>query len=66
MPVMVRRTYSSRIMKKEAEGSVKYRMTEAMTARRDHDGPSRGPSNQTRFDRFSAITVLLLLVFCFL
>ena len=57
---MIRHTCSSRVMKKAVEGFVKYKMTEAMTARRDHDGPSRGPSTQPRFDRFSAIRVLLL------
>ena len=44
---------------------LKYRMTESMTALHDHDGLSRGPSTRTRFDRFSAIRVLLLLVFLF-
>ena len=52
-------------MKKAAEGFVKNRITEARTARRDHDGPSRGPSTWKHFDRFSAIRVLLLLCFCF-
>ena len=36
-------------------------MTEAMTARCDHDGPSI----QLHFDRFSVIRILLLLGFCF-
>ena len=62
---MVRHTCLSMVMKKLAEGFVKYRMTEAMTANRDHDGPSRGPSTRTHFDRFSVIRVLLLLGFCF-
>ena len=39
-------------MKKSAEEFVKYRMTESMTVHRDHDGPSRGPSTRTHFDRF--------------
>ena len=58
-------TCSSRVMKKAAEGFVKYRIMEAMTAYRDHDGPSRGPSTRTCFDRLSAIKVLLLLGFYF-
>ena len=33
----VHHTCSSRLMKKAVERFVKYRMTEAMTARRDHD-----------------------------
>ena len=31
-----------------------------------HDGPSRGPSIQPRFDRFSVIRILLLLGFIFI
>ena len=62
----VRHTCSSRVMKKAAEGFVKSRMTEAMTVCCDPDDPSRGPSTRTRFDRFSAIKVLLLLGFYFL
>ena len=58
---MVRHTCSSRVMNKTVEGFVKYRITEAMTARRDHDGPSRGLLIQPHFDRFLAIRVLLLL-----
>ena len=53
-------------MKKAAEEFVKYGTTEAMTARRDHGGPSRGPSTQRRFDKFSVIRILLLLDFVFL
>ena len=30
-----------------------------MTVRRDHDGPSRGPSTQQRFGRFPAIRILV-------
>ena len=56
-------TCPSRIMKKAAEEFVKYGTTEAMTARRDHYGPSRGPSTQTHLDRFSVIKILLLLGF---
>ena len=41
-----------RVMKKATEEFVKYGMTEAMTAHRDYNGPSRGPSTWTRFDRF--------------
>ena len=37
----------------------KYGTTESMTARRDHDGPSRGPSTQPRFGRFPANRVLV-------
>ena len=33
-----------RVLKRVAEEFLKYGMTEAMKARRDHDGPSRGPS----------------------
>ena len=55
----------SRVMKRTTEELHKYGTTESMTARRDHDDPSRGPSTQPRFDRFSAIRVLLLLGFCF-
>ena len=62
----VRHTNLSRVMKKPAEGFVKYRMMESMTAHRNHDGPSRGPSTRTRFDRFSAIKVLLFLSFSFI
>ena len=47
-------------MKKAAEGFVKYRMAEAMTARRYHDGMSQGPSTRTRFERFSAIMSLFI------
>ena len=42
---------------------VKFGTTEAMTARRDDDGPSRGLSTQTRLVRFSLIRTLLLLGF---
>ena len=51
---------------KAAEEFVKYGTTEAMTARRDHYGPSRGSSTQTRLDRFSVIRILLLLHFVFI
>ena len=37
----------------------KYGTTESMTVRRDHDGPSRGPSTQSRFGRFLANRVLV-------
>ena len=57
-------TCSLRVMKKAAEEFVKYGKTEAMTARSDHNDPSRGPSTQTRFDRFSVIRILVLLGFC--
>ena len=50
-------------MKKAAEEFVKCGTTEAMTARRDNVGPSRGSSTQPRFDRFLVIRVLLLLGF---
>ena len=63
---MVCHTCSSRVMKRAAEESMKYRMTETMTARCDHYGPSRGPSTQPRFDRFSVIRILLLLGFIFI
>ena len=62
---MVRHTCSSRVMKKAAERFVKYRMTEALTVRRDLDGPSQVMPTRTCFDRFSAIRVLILLGFCF-
>ena len=52
---------SLRVMKKAIEEFVKYVTTEAMTARHDHYGPSRGPSTQTRFDIFSVIGILFLL-----
>ena len=63
---MVRQTCSLRVMKKATEVFVKYRMMEAMMARRDHEGPSRGPSTQPRFERFSVIRILLLLGFVFI
>ena len=53
------------VMKKAVEEFVKYGTTEAMTAHRDYDGPSRDPSTRTRFDRFSVIRILLLLGFRF-
>ena len=59
----VRHTSSSSVMKRAAEEFVKYGMTEAMTARRDHDYASRGPSTQPRFDRFLANRILLRLGF---
>ena len=34
-------------------------VTESMTVRRDHDDLSRGPSTQSRFDRFPANRVLV-------
>ena len=37
----------------------KYGTTESMTVRRDHDGPSRGPSTHPRFGRFPAIRILV-------
>ena len=46
-------------MKKAAEEIAKYGTTESMTVRRDHDGPSRGPSTQPRFGRFPAIRILV-------
>ena len=55
-----------RVMKKATEKFVKYGTTEAMTARRDHYGPSRGPLTEMHFDRFSALSVFLLLDFCFI
>ena len=45
---------------------MKYAMAKALTAHRDHDGPSRGPSTQPRFDRFSVIRIPLLLGFIFI
>ena len=45
---------------------MQYGTTEAMTARRDHYGPSQGPSTHTRLDRFSVIRIPLLLGFCFI
>ena len=53
-------------MKKTAEEFMKYGTMEAMMARRDHEGPSRGPSTQPRFERFSVIRILLLLGFVFI
>ena len=61
----VRHICSLMVINKVAEEYVKYGMMKAMMARRDHDGPSRGSSTQTRFDRFSVSTILLLLGFCF-
>ena len=55
-----------RVMKRGAEEFVKFGTTEAMTARLDYDGPSRGPSTQPRFDRFLVIKILLLLGFVFI
>ena len=46
-------------MKRAAEEIAKYGTTESMTVRRDHDGPSRGPSTQPRFGRFPAIRILV-------
>ena len=46
-------------MKRAAEEIAKYGTTESMTVRRDHDGPSRGPSTQSRFGRFPAIRILV-------
>ena len=46
--------------KESSRKCVKYGTTKSMTARRDHDGPSRGTSTQTRFERFSVIRILLL------
>ena len=54
-----------RVMKKAAKFFLKYGTMEAMTARRDHYAPSRGPSTQTCLDRFLVIRILLLLGFCF-
>ena len=49
----------SRRLKRAAEEIAKYGTTESMTIRRDHDGPSRGPSIQPRFGRFPAIRILV-------
>ena len=48
-----------RVMKRAAEEFALYGTTESMTARRDHNETSRGPSTQPFFDRFSANRVLL-------
>ena len=48
----------SRIIKREVEVA-KYGTIDSMTARRNHDDPSLGPSTQPRFDRFLANRVLL-------
>ena len=45
----VRHTGSFWVMKKAEEEFVKYGTMQAMTARRDHYGPSRGPSTQMHF-----------------
>ena len=55
-----------RVMKRTTEDFVKYGTTEAMTAHRDYEGPSRGLSTQPRFDRFSVIRILILLGFVFI
>ena len=55
----------SSVMKRAVEEFAKYGTTESMTARRDHNETSRGPSTQPFFDRFSANRVLLWLGFCF-
>ena len=42
----------SRVMKRAIEEFAKYGTTESMTARRDHDDLSGGPSTLPRFDIF--------------
>ena len=54
----VHHTGSLRVMKKEVEGFVKYRMKETTTARRDHGSISRGPSTHPHFDRFQQLESL--------
>ena len=46
-------------MKRAAEEFAKYGTTESMTARHDHDDPSRGSSIQPCFDRFPVIRILV-------
>ena len=49
----------SRVMKMKQKKLHKYGTTESITVRRDHDNPSRGPSTQPRFGRYSAIRILV-------
>ena len=66
MLVTVRRTCSSRVMKRAEEEFVKYGTMEAMMARHVHDGPSRGTLTQPRIDIFSVNRIFFLLGFVFI
>ena len=49
----------SRGMKRAAEEIAQVWDGKSMTVRRDHDGPSCGPSTQPHFGRFPAIRILV-------